>query len=97
EDGIRDFNMTGVQTCALPISLSRLFTYRHLLAGGLTLGEDISSYKLYRTGGIFEQNLGNFFALQGYQFGEHSTRNILIAANTLRSEDRRVGKEGRYR
>ena len=67
----------------LNFPLSRLFTYRLLLAGGLTLGEDISSYKLYRTGGIFEQNLGNFFALQGYQFGEHSTRNILMAANTL--------------
>src|SRR5688572_33002137 len=34
EDGIRDLTVTGVQTCALPISLRA----RHLLAGGLRFG-----------------------------------------------------------
>lgn len=63
--------------------LSRLITYRLLLAGGLTLGEEVSDYKLYRIGGIFEQNLGNFFAFQGYQFGEQSSRNLLMTSNSL--------------
>src|SRR5690606_7104709 len=29
EDGIRDFHVTGVQTCALPISLARTGRYSH--------------------------------------------------------------------
>ncbi len=63
--------------------LTRLITYRLLLGGGVTLGDELSRYKQYRTGGIFEQNLGNFFALQGYQFGEHSSRNILMTSSAL--------------
>src|SRR3989441_9150055 len=34
EDGIRDKLVTGVQTCALPISLRVLTNYRRVLAGG---------------------------------------------------------------
>src|SRR5207302_8133831 len=36
EDGIRDFHVTGVQTCALPISLARAFAriVSLIIAGG---------------------------------------------------------------
>src|SRR5262249_57199213 len=52
EDGIRDWSVTGVQTCALPISLARVFvSQRHTAAvaahiveaagrGGILVGRD---------------------------------------------------------
>ena len=58
-------------------------TYRLGVVGGFTMGEEVSPYQLYRIGGIFEQNLGNFTKLQGYEFGQSATRNILTASNTL--------------
>src|SRR2546426_6708452 len=46
EDGIRDYKVTGVQTCALPILTSVLGTaavlfigVRHVVAGVLTVGQ----------------------------------------------------------
>src|SRR2546430_4312000 len=38
EDGIRDLTVTGVQTCALPISLGRTLCGDLLPAGGVDLG-----------------------------------------------------------
>src|SRR2546429_3969668 len=35
EDGIRDVAVTGVQTCALPISLNAYFTYSIVLGRGV--------------------------------------------------------------
>src|SRR5690606_41091879 len=37
EDGIRDFHVTGVQTCALPISGAIDLVYRDPEAGGLVV------------------------------------------------------------
>lgn len=58
-------------------------TYRLGLSGGFTLGDIPSQYYRYRLGGIFEQNLGNFFAFQGYQFGQEAAENMLINTNVL--------------
>src|SRR5256885_13107578 len=65
EDGMRDYKVTGVQTCALPICPA---------AGDLWFGNDagLSQWR----GGRFK----NFGTDDG-----------------LRSEERRVGKEGRSR
>src|SRR5690606_40756933 len=44
EDGIRDFHVTGVQTCALPISvLDELAT--ELVSSGTELPEDADGYE----------------------------------------------------
>src|SRR5256886_5230614 len=39
EDGIRDLTVTGVQTCALPISLQRAFRWRRGLLDSHICGE----------------------------------------------------------
>src|SRR5207245_3996795 len=73
EDGIRDATVTGVQTCALPISF------------GLRLG--LESIGLYGPGGVRgfnPQSAGNV-RIDGLYFDQQ------------RSEERRVGKEGRSR
>lgn len=57
------------------------FTYRMNLFGGITLGEHMPYYYEYRLGGIFEQRLGNFIKMKGYQFGELSSPNAIIFSN----------------
>src|SRR5207248_7126450 len=64
EDGIRDRTVTGVQTCALPISA-------------------------YQVNGTFTQ-AGTITKVTGYAFVE-------TIPGVTRSEERRVGKECRYR
>src|SRR5256886_13213057 len=87
EDGIRDLTVTGVQTCALPISLTVLshpaVVMRPLAmpyspsspAGGITA--DLVDVGLARPEDVRAKALGGKIA--------------------LRSEERRVGKEGRSR
>src|SRR5688572_31177734 len=70
EDGIRDLTVTGVQTCALPIS-SRLATAR----------ANCSSVLLVPAG-----------RLQSTSMNRNRNR-----VTSLRSEERRVGKECRSR
>src|SRR5690606_39492074 len=84
EDGIRDFHVTGVQTCALPIWLRRgvaSAAVRHLGGGSGGLG---------RAGG----------ASQRLQRGERSGQAgaaPVLPEGAGRSEERRVGKECRSR
>src|SRR2546426_1794784 len=49
EDGIRDYKVTGVQTCALPISRSVVF---RTIAVPSTLGRDATSMPGRRVGGL---------------------------------------------
>src|SRR5690606_39634011 len=90
EDGIRDFHVTGVQTCALPIS---------------KLQGNIANHKLIyppsRRKAVFFQFCGpdtNLELRAGTEKvhvkGEFSARTLITGA---RSEERRVGKEGRSR
>src|SRR5438034_6075537 len=80
EDGIRDHCVTGVQTCALPISLTKEMFLNHLY-GGMDEPElkiiDVFICKL-------RKKLAN--ASNGKNYIE-----------TVRSEERRVGKECRSR
>src|SRR5699024_11859065 len=71
EDGIRDRNVTGVQTCALPIYLS--------IKRSTENGKLISSYKKES----INRKQNELFTVFLY--------------NLIRSEERRVGKECRYR
>src|SRR2546426_8309040 len=84
EDGIRDYKVTGVQTCALPISLER---------NGITLrtldmkhfADEVELIKqLYNS--AWEKNWG-FVPLTNAEI-DHLAK---------RSEERRVGKECRSR
>src|SRR5437763_8965929 len=86
EDGIRDTSVTGVQTCALPISPGSLFT-SILAACSLP---DIA-VAIARTGGnvVWISNL----VCDGREASELDAAGHLNA----RSEERRVGKECRSR
>src|SRR5690606_40789400 len=95
EDGIRDFHVTGVQTCALPISMATyvalgIMTALYTLSAWLMTvpvgkdkiidaARDQSTELLF---GLAGQNIGSFAATIG---------------SVLRSEERRVGKECRSR
>src|SRR5699024_11592489 len=82
EDGIRDRNVTGVQTCALPISLRVL--------GDLSAGEDEASSLV--EGAAFCVSTG-----APIPPGADAIVPITSTDRGVRSEERRVGKEGRSR
>src|SRR5690606_40324624 len=83
EDGIRDFHVTGVQTCALPISIRRL-------PGSASLASDhgISS-------AVRRTSTGNGFSRRSTTWAGVSPPPARTV--TGRSEERRVGKECRSR
>src|SRR5690606_40678617 len=77
EDGIRDFHVTGVQTCALPI-------YAGCTALALTV--DIPARNMEESARLRRETNGE---CMGCHTGD--------PWSTKRSEERRVGKEGRSR
>src|SRR5256885_9624095 len=84
EDGIRDYKVTGVQTCALPIFL----TWGVI---GDTDGIQTPAVTTLGPGGVLAR---------GTKLGSLSIANYPASATgpyALRSEERRVGKEGRSR
>src|SRR5437016_11426224 len=86
EDGIRDWSVTGVQTCALPISASVFDTFgqhHKLLTFGRTSPKTLP-----------EQHHAETCFLKATQ----STATVLTSRLLdMRSEERRVGKECRSR
>src|SRR5690606_39288078 len=82
EDGIRDFHVTGVQTCALPILLG------HLHGGGQRSADRLASLL-----GQLRQDRSDPLGVPGRQ---HTARDG-DADRGARSEERRVGKEWRAR
>src|SRR5947209_12294135 len=96
EDGIRDIGVTGVQTCALPISLPS--------AGGKALGLAADSSKRDEIDKVIEaadRALGRIDILvNNAGIGAVKPAAELTEADVdrvLRSEERRVGKECRSR
>src|SRR5207249_8977745 len=94
EDGIRDRNVTGVQTCALPI-----FPIRYA-NGAMVYVRDVG---FVHDGFSPQTNLvrrdGRHSALLPIlSNGSASTLTVVGQARALmpRSEERRVGKEGRW-
>src|SRR5207249_6710838 len=87
EDGIRDRNVTGVQTCALPIS--GLIDREHRLPDLAEVEPRVAP----------DHDLGVRLGAHGgaQAFGEALGCDRLIADPQPRSEERRVGKEGRSR
>src|SRR5256885_3885695 len=85
EDGIRDYKVTGVQTCALPISLDFM------------LGTDLRGKQL---GLIGMGRIARAVAARAPAFGmrvAYATRSAGSVEGAERSEEHRVGKECRSR
>src|SRR5258707_1158944 len=76
EDGIRDIGVTGVQTCALPISTV-------VEAGAAMTGRPLTVTAICLWAAVLPK-LSSAFS-------------VIVSAARLRSEERRVGKEGRSR
>src|SRR5699024_11989454 len=88
EDGIRDRNVTGVQTCAFPISSMHFCS-----TSGIGIQHIIIMDKRLE---IYELSQTTVFALRTNQPFTSCPRACQSAPN-LRSEERRVGKECRTR
>src|SRR2546426_11748013 len=86
EDGIRDYKVTGVQTCALPI-------FFHRILGGLEAGLQTAKDAMEDTQ-VRAPITGSILELD-------AVLRTVISSPTLgggtRSEERRGGKEGRSR
>src|SRR5690606_39892682 len=87
EDGIRDFHVTGVQTCALPICCYCPFLH-HGRNGPMYKGEVL--YVNHSNAASTTSSHEVFGIVAGGYEACYST-------NIARSEERRVGKECRYR
>src|SRR5690606_39618494 len=94
EDGIRDFHVTGVQTCALPIYI--FHTNAQRIVDYLSRFTEWRPYEhrvLARVDGHLVPipiNLTTLNTLFGLSMSEEEAEAFLAA----RSEERRVGKEG---
>src|SRR5690606_41124678 len=91
EDGIRDFHVTGVQTCALPISDDD-----DLYFAGRPAPFDLTSdpggfYRVSRSGGAPQQ------VIREYITQTSGISDFILDGDRARSEERRVGKESRSR
>src|SRR5699024_11701290 len=94
EDGIRDRNVTGVQTCALPIYLSYLLpTVIAMVSNSLYCLADVYFISIGSgTLGLAAVNIVmpmyTLYSCVGLLFG-------VGASTIIRSEERRVGRERR--
>src|SRR5436309_7027862 len=95
EDGIRDFHVTGVQTCALPIS----WGLEGLASVVAVQGELAWATHLWGTAEALREAIGA--PLQPIERADYeqavATARDHLGVETFRSEERRVGKEGRSR
>src|SRR5690606_40678424 len=91
EDGIRDFHVTGVQTCALPISYGSLDTVFNN-AGIAGAVRPIHEWSSADWDHIVNVNLRSQFLVLKYAAMHMTERR---AGAIVRSEERRVGKERR--
>src|SRR5690606_39604984 len=89
EDGIRDFHVTGVQTCALPISTLSLIEIKEF-STKCAIGIDKKLSKAYN----IERNCKLCSKMKQQQQQQIKAR---YGFGVWRSEERRVGKECRSR
>src|SRR5256885_9775618 len=84
EDGIRDYKVTGVQTCALPIYVG---VDRHVVV------DEVACH------GASSPRIADHVLLEGHPDRPHHAADQLAARGLRvdRSEERRVGKECRSR
>src|SRR5256885_6222627 len=100
EDGIRDYKVTGVQTCALPICLNLLFGLP-LVAGVCITVVDVMLILALQSRGFrcLESVVIALVAVIGLCFAAQLVwlQPPVAAVLRGRSGERRVGKEGRSR
>src|SRR5205807_7910755 len=95
EDGIRDYKVTGVQTCALPILFRQFST-----PGGIPSHVSVPTPGSIHEGGELGYVLTHAF---GAAFDNPDLIVVAVVGDgeaetaPLRSEERRVGKECRWR
>src|SRR5262249_57052220 len=94
---IRDWSVTGVQTCALPIWEQSLPSRQILRAPGLQLEfsgrpVDLALSPDGRTAYI--KNMNNLLVVDPTTWTLRQTLNYSGSGASMRSEERRVGKEG---
>jgi NTE family protein len=65
------------------VPISKQFSYRLNLYGGITIGEYLPEFYQYRLGGIFEQNIINFRSFGGFYFAQLNANNVILASNDL--------------
>src|SRR5690606_39773671 len=89
EDGIRDFHVTGVQTCALPISENRFIDFLINKSN-----QKLMFMKNLKGSLVFQRDKINPFLLP-FRYDVDESIWMLPTSNKYRSEERRVGKECR--
>src|SRR5699024_11671265 len=96
EDGIRDRNVTGVQTCALPISSYSMLEQR---ADSIALQVDDQESRIRNFTVDLEGITGTVADIEGDMVKQSSLEITPDYAQigSMRSEERRVGKECRSR
>src|SRR5690606_40272950 len=95
EDGIRVFHVTGVQTCALPISMKKIINLTPLI--------DVVFLLLifFMVSTTFTRETQLKVDLPESVSGEYADASVqqievlISVSGEVRSEERRVGKEGR--
>src|SRR5687767_15248176 len=90
EDGIRDKLVTGVQTCALPISLSLMVT-ASVESGEAGTISSVSAWRISEEKTIERPRA--ILARAGMMQEIRDKRMPRRGCNQIRSEERRVGKE----
>src|SRR5262249_58140130 len=95
EDGIRDWSVTGVQTCALPICFRATMQDTSLDHGGLHVLMAEQCLHGPNIGASFQQLRGERVpkGMTGDVFGDPGQ----AGRSAYRSEERRGGKEWRFR
>src|SRR5690606_40169735 len=97
-DGIRDFHVTGVQTCALPISDQR--RQRILQAAQQLFAErdyeGVSVEAVAERAGVAKSLVFHHFGSKGELYLA-AVADAAARISAIRSEERRVGKERRSR
>src|SRR5207302_8023831 len=93
----RDFHVTGVQTCALPISSPHRYHHSFYLPFSrlLTIFKKAAIHSSYTKPQLCWESCGKqiitYYLLHTTQI--HCTSQAQLATTTTRSEERRVGKE----
>src|SRR5690606_40216808 len=93
EDGIRDFHVTGVQTCALPIYLALASGHSRFAVIGAGVIGLTTALRLIETGADVAIYAAEFPA----ETRSARATGVWSPSSRIRSEERRVGKEGRTR
>src|SRR5690606_40767327 len=97
----RDFHVTGVQTCALPIYIGHVGACGHrskFARLGIQHPDVVTTVDQWNAAEVEQASTGRFAGQrEGLRLAGGEMNPLQIGETALRSEERRVGKEGRSR